>query len=131
MKTKYLLALTLFLVGIFLLLYYKNTNPYGHQMGVCYFRALTGYKCPGCGSQRSLYYLLNFQFINAIKENAFFVFFIFFFSLYLAVKIKIIRLKFLENLLQNPYVLYGLVFLMFSFWILRNMPFFTTLTGLK
>jgi hypothetical protein len=34
---------------------------------------LTNYKCPGCGSQRAIYYLLNFDLISAFRINALFV----------------------------------------------------------
>lgn len=36
----------------------------------CPFYVLTGYKCPGCGSQRAMHYLLNCDIIKAYKENA-------------------------------------------------------------
>lgn len=36
----------------------------------CPFKMLTGFKCPGCGSQRAVHHLLNFNIKNAINENA-------------------------------------------------------------
>ncbi|NMA74661.1 MAG: DUF2752 domain-containing protein [Bacteroidales bacterium] len=35
----------------------------------CVFYSLTGYKCPGCGSQRAIYHLLHFNISGALKEN--------------------------------------------------------------
>jgi hypothetical protein len=35
----------------------------------CPFYWLTGYKCPGCGSQRALHHLLHFDFPGAFREN--------------------------------------------------------------
>jgi hypothetical protein len=35
----------------------------------CPFLLLTGLKCPGCGSQRAIHYLLNFDILKAINEN--------------------------------------------------------------
>jgi hypothetical protein len=36
----------------------------------CPFRLLTGLECPGCGSQRAVHYLLNFNLLAAFRENA-------------------------------------------------------------
>jgi hypothetical protein len=35
----------------------------------CPFKTFTGYDCPGCGSQQAVHYLLNFEFIAAMKAN--------------------------------------------------------------
>jgi hypothetical protein len=35
---------------------------------------LTGYECPGCGSQRAVHYLLNGKINSAIQANALLVF---------------------------------------------------------
>jgi hypothetical protein len=36
----------------------------------CPFYLLTGYKCPGCGSQRAIHHLLHFNVAGAFRENA-------------------------------------------------------------
>lgn len=36
----------------------------------CPFRVFTGYKCPGCGSQTALHYLLNLNLADAFRSNA-------------------------------------------------------------
>ena len=71
---------------IILAILYKTYNPNGNiYFPKCPFRELTGLKCPGCGSQRAIHYLLNFDILNAIKENVILV-------------------------LSIPYILTGLVF---------------------
>lgn len=56
---------------IILLIVYRYYNPYNSiYFPKCPFKELTGLKCPGCGSQRAVHYLLNFDFYGAIKENA-------------------------------------------------------------
>ncbi len=35
----------------------------------CPFRVLTGLQCSGCGSQRAIHHLLNFELLKASKEN--------------------------------------------------------------
>ncbi len=39
----------------------------------CPFYMLTGWKCPGCGSQRALYQLLHLNLGEAFRYNAFFL----------------------------------------------------------
>ncbi|MBO4243591.1 MAG: DUF2752 domain-containing protein [Bacteroidales bacterium] len=36
----------------------------------CGFYVLTGYKCPGCGTQRALHHFLHGDFLGAFKQNA-------------------------------------------------------------
>lgn len=49
---------------------YKAYNPNENMyFPKCPLRELTGLKCPGCGSQRAIHYLLNFDILNAIREN--------------------------------------------------------------
>ncbi len=74
------------LVVTILAILYKKYNPEGNvYFPKCPFRAFTGLKCPGCGSQRSVHYLLNFDILNAINENVMVV-------------------------LATPYIITGLVF---------------------
>lgn len=60
----------LLIVVLILLVVYKFFNPYDVNFyPKCLFYATTGYKCPGCGSQRAIHYLLNLDIKNALKEN--------------------------------------------------------------
>lgn len=59
----------LFLIGG-LVFIYKNYNPLESAFfPKCPFRVATGLECPGCGSQRAVHQLLNFNLFNALKEN--------------------------------------------------------------
>ena len=42
----------------------------------CPFLVLTGLECPGCGSQRAIHHLLNFELIAAFQANALVVLFL-------------------------------------------------------
>ncbi len=54
----------------FAIIIYSNFNPYEESFfPKCPFFVLTGYKCPGCGSQRVFHYLLNFEIVEAMTEN--------------------------------------------------------------
>ena len=39
----------------------------------CFFHLITGLNCPGCGITRAAMCILNFDFIGAIKANAFLI----------------------------------------------------------
>ena len=68
----------LWILGLLLLavaLYYFFLNPYQQTdfFMSCPFYKITGYQCPGCGSQRAFHELLHFHFFEAFKQNALFV----------------------------------------------------------
>ena len=56
-------------------LYYFFLNPYQQTdfFLSCPFYKITGYQCPGCGSQRAFHEVLHFHFLEAFKQNALFV----------------------------------------------------------
>jgi hypothetical protein len=103
---------------------YKTYNPYGNiYFPKCPFRELTGLKCPGCGSQRAIHYLLNFDILNAIKENVIFVLSI----PYILTGLVFDTLKKPnEKVLKWRKVLFGqkaiflILTVIIAFWILRN-----------
>lgn len=50
---------------------YKLFDPAGYVcFPKCPFKVLTGLDCPGCGSQRAIHALLNFDLASALKQNA-------------------------------------------------------------
>lgn len=116
-------GIAIILVTFFAILY-RTYNPYGTvYFPKCPFRELTGLKCPGCGSQRAVHYLLNFDIFNAIKENVILV---------LSIPYILIGLVFdslkepNENILKWRKILFGqkaifvILFIIVAFWILRN-----------
>lgn len=63
-----LLAIAVLLVlGI---IYYALDPTSSALFPRCSFLELTGYKCPGCGSQRAIHALLNGDVVAAFKYNA-------------------------------------------------------------
>jgi len=112
------------LVVTTLALLYRTHNPYGNiYFPQCPFRVLTGFKCPGCGSQRAVHYLLNFELLKAIKENAILVLSI----PYLLTAVVFDSLKDPnEKILKWRKWLFGrkaifvILSVIMAFWILRN-----------
>lgn len=104
---------------------YKNYNPGEiHFFPKCPFWAITGFKCPGCGSQRAVHHLLNLEVLSAAKENILLVLSI----PYILAGLIIERLKNpSEKLLVWRKRLYGrtaiyiILAIIVTFWIMRNL----------
>ena len=86
----------------------------------CRMYQLTGYKCPGCGSQRMLHALLHGDVVGAIHYNAY-LFVVMFYCLAIAISQLIYHRypKFSDVLLSVPVALTFLV-LTLLWWVLRN-----------
>lgn len=55
---------------IFLLIYFLFNPQHSLLFPKCPIYVLTGWQCPGCGSQRAIHCLLNFDFVQAFSYNA-------------------------------------------------------------
>tara|TARA_R110002051_G_scaffold197582_1_gene265073 strand:- start:15043 stop:15462 length:420 start_codon:yes stop_codon:yes gene_type:complete len=122
-------GLLLMVVPVFFLLrYYYLNDPEIAQKGtifaVCPFHYMTGYHCPGCGSQRAIHDLLNFRIWEAIKHNVLLlvVIIVFIGKGYYLLSKKYFP-KYMYDLNGRPWFTYGLVALVFGYWILRNIPY--------
>ncbi|MDR0973187.1 MAG: DUF2752 domain-containing protein [Prevotellaceae bacterium] len=104
---------------------YASYDPMRHTwFPKCPFKSLTGYDCPGCGSQRAIHHLLNGHLVDAFRSNALMV---------LAIPYVLLALVFefikkpSELLLVWRKRLYGqhaiaiLLVVILMFWLLRNM----------
>jgi len=116
-------SIALILVSI-LAIFYRTYNPTCNiYFPKCPFWELTGFKCPGCGSQRALHYLLNLDIFSAIKENAILV---------ISIPYILAGLTFDSVKKPNEYILkwrktlFGrnaivvILTIIIAFWILRN-----------
>lgn len=113
------------LTGFGILWFYLTVNPSEHSVfPECTFHALTGYHCPGCGSQRAIHDFLNFRFLEGFKHNFLIglAFLVLFYQIYLWFRNKL-RPEKTSNLLYHPKTPWVFLFLVVSFWILRNLPF--------
>jgi hypothetical protein len=113
---------------IILVYLYKTYNPINsNYFPKCPFRELTGYRCPGCGSQRAIHYLLNFDLRNAIKENLLLVIFIPYIMIGLAfdmIKLENSKLLIWRKRLFGTKAIIVVLILIILFWILRNTIYF-------
>jgi len=91
----------------------------------CPFRVLTGFTCPGCGVTRALHQILHGHFVSAFMLNPLFVllspFLVFAFLRYSVIVMRGGRPR--PNALPAVFI-YSLFFVILSFWIFRNTPFY-------
>ncbi|MCC9041394.1 DUF2752 domain-containing protein [Myroides sp. M-43] len=116
----------MFLVPIIVILYYYY-KVFGNgvfDIETCYFYEQSGWLCPGCGGQRAVQFLLQGNVRAAIKYNSFILIFV---PLLIYFYISIIEVYIVKNnRYQEKYTLprrfaYGLIVIVVSFWIGRNL----------
>lgn len=111
----------LIILGILIFTFF---NPYEVSwFPKCPFRTLTGLKCPGCGAQRALHFLFNFQISKAFHENALLICSIpYILTGFIFDKIKDpgLKIQYWHKKLFGITAIYIVLFLVISFWIGRN-----------
>ena len=116
------LAITVF---VLLVLIYGKFNPENsHLFPKCPFRMLTGYECPGCGSQRAVHYLLNGKIDSAIQANALLVFYIPYIILLFLAELLKSKSRFFMRLYKMLFsrIAILIVFVIIIFWwVARNL----------
>lgn len=105
--------------------FYKVYDPSssGVHFPKCGFYVLTGYKCPGCGTQRALHHLLNGDIVESFRQNALVYLAIpYIIMVIIAKKSAVFREKFPRlSLFLNGYrSTLVVVIAIFVFWIARN-----------
>lgn len=112
--------------AIALIAVYKTFNPSGNEFfPKCPFYASTGLKCPGCGSQRAVHHLLNFNIAGALWENYLLVISIPYLILGFHIEFtpnKTERILKWRKKLFGITAIYVIIVIVISFWILRNTP---------
>lgn len=115
------------LVGI-LILFFLNNSSESSWFITCPFKMMTGYDCPGCGSQRALCHLLHLHFMQAFLLNPL----LFLVAIYTSIGL-ILNLKFFKNRFPQFKVnMFGTKVLMMAlililvFFILRNTEAYLT-----
>jgi hypothetical protein len=104
-----------------MIILYGLFDPAVYSFPSCPFHSLTGWLCPGCGSQRAAYQVLNGHVISSIKLNPLFIPGVVYASAGYGIKILfpsswwMIRDKFYG--LKASYFALAIIF---GFWILRN-----------
>ncbi|MBR5030206.1 MAG: DUF2752 domain-containing protein [Muribaculaceae bacterium] len=121
MTRKRAIKIAVIAVVIAVIVLYFSVNPATNKFFPrCIIQSITGYRCPGCGSQRVIHSLLHGDIRAAIGYNAFLVFAIPLIVLYLLNDYtKLIPAKF-GKVLTHPATLISLLVAVFLWWVLRN-----------
>jgi Protein of unknown function (DUF2752) len=126
-KRKIILKILFFMLflGVILVVFFLY-NPAQHSFFLsCPFKSITGYHCPGCGSQRAIHNLLHFEFYEAFRLNPLMVISTPLILYGLGVKIynNIFKKHHRVHLFYNPWFIYGYFIVALVYWVLRNIPF--------
>lgn len=110
-----------------LFLYYYLYNPTHSGLFIpCPFHYLTGYYCPGCGSQRAIHSLLHARFSDAFGFNPLMLLSlpIVIYGLGINIYNWIMRTGHRFMLFYNKTFIFGYFGLAIIFWIVRNLPYY-------
>jgi len=108
------------LLLLFGFIYYALDPSSSSVFPRCGFLSLTGYKCPGCGSQRAIHALLHGDVVTAFKHNAMLLVSIPWIAYCLIAETQRVRNPRLYMRLNSELVI-GLFFVtVLLWWVLRN-----------
>lgn len=113
----------LVLVGGLILLYAFYDPSAVSFFPRCPFYVLTGWYCPGCGSQRALHSLLHGKIGQAVNFNLMLVLYLPLITVHFLIGAfnSVARKKTGEiKLVNNVAFIFATLFLFIAFWILRN-----------
>lgn len=111
-----LAAVVVFVVAIYFC-FDPTTTPFPR----CIFFSLTGWKCPGCGSQRAIHSLLHLDFAAAWQYNAFFLLTIpYLLMLFVVGWFDRQRRTTLHRILNSYLLIWCYVALAMGWWLARN-----------
>ena len=102
--------------------YFYINNPAQSEpiFMVCMTKTISGFDCPGCGSQRAFHELLHGNFIGAAKLNMTIYFFTpLLLFLFLKIALKPFRIYLPDLLISNKWLLLILILLLI-FTVIRN-----------
>ncbi|MCM1292490.1 MAG: DUF2752 domain-containing protein [Bacteroides sp.] len=68
-----ILTVTAAIAVVAVIVVYASFDPAAGHFPQCFIKSLTGYDCPGCGSQRAFHALLHGRLADAWHYNAFMI----------------------------------------------------------
>jgi hypothetical protein len=120
------IALLVTLFGGFFLIYFSY-NPSENSFFIpCPFHYITGFFCPGCGSQRAVHLLLHGDVVGAFRFNPLMVLTlpVLIYGMTITIANWIFETKYRLMLFYSNLFIYGYFGLAILYWILRNLPIY-------
>lgn len=99
---------------------YFTLNPSTHLFPRCPFLTVTGWQCPGCGSQRAVHALLHGDVAGAWRFNAALVAFLPVIAVMLFAELNRRRLPRLYRRVNSLPVVVACGVVLVAWWVLRN-----------
>lgn len=97
-------------------------DPSGsHLFPKCAFHSLTGFQCPGCGSQRAIHALLHGDVAGAMAYNALLVVSLPLIALLATMKYWKRHFPRMHQFLNSTVITFGSLILICLWWLLRNL----------
>lgn len=107
------------IAAVAVIVYLALFDPTSSPSPRCVFKALTGYECPGCGTQRAIHALFSGRFVEAWSFNP-----ALFFAIPLAAAYMVCPRQpggTFYNIMYSRVTLWLIVAAIAGWWILRNM----------
>ena len=120
------IALLVTLFGGFFLIYFSY-NPSENSFFIpCPFHYITGFFCPGCGSQRAVHLLLHGDVVGAFRFNPLMVLTlpILIYGMAITIANWIFETNYRLMLFYSNLFIFGYFGLAILYWILRNLPIY-------
>ncbi len=108
------------LLAITILCIYFYFDPSDNFFPRCPFLSITGYQCPGCGSQRAIHALLHGDIASAWHFNAILLVFIPVVVVLLVAEIKREKWSRFYAKVNSRLMIWGAAIVILMWWILRN-----------
>jgi len=120
MRRTLIIILAIAALLVFGIIYYALDPSQSGMFPRCTFLTLTGYKCPGCGSQRAIHALLHGDVVGAFKYNALLLISIPWIALCLYAETQRIRNPRLYTHINAPQLMWFFLITVLLWWLLRN-----------
>lgn len=120
MRRSFIVVIGVALLLVLGFIYYALDPAASQLFPRCTFLTLTGYKCPGCGSQRAIHALLNGNVVEAFRYNAMMLISIPFIALLLFGETQRTRNPRLYLRMNTPLLVWLFLAVILGWWILRN-----------
>ena len=120
MRRTLVIALVVAVLLVLGFIYYALDPTASAVFPRCTFLSLTGYKCPGCGSQRAIHALLHGDVVGAFRDNALLLVAIPWIALCLYAEGQRIRNPRLYARLNAPLLIWLFLAILLLWWLLRN-----------
>lgn len=118
---KTIIAMVIITVTIAIFFIYKNFDPAAYSFfPQCPSKLITGYDCPGCGSQRALHAILNGDIKAAFHYNAFLFIAVPFLIIYAFANFYSRKFPHLYRFVNSATVAWTCLVIIILWWILRN-----------